>query len=65
MPGLRLTVKQAQRLWGLDEDTCTQSLEVLAQTGFLVRTDRGTYSRLTEGTAALSSLPPAARARAS
>lgn len=49
MPGLRLTHKQAQRLWSLDEHTCAQLLDSLAQTKFLRRTDGGMYSRLTEG----------------
>lgn len=52
MPGLRLTLKQAQRLWGLDEGTCARSLDVLVEAKFLVQTDRGMYVRLTEGPAA-------------
>ena len=51
MPGLRLTLKQAQRLLGLDEGTCARSLDVLVEAKFLVQTDRG-YVRLTEGPAA-------------
>ena len=51
MPGLRLTIKQAQRLWGLDEATCTQSLEFLTQAGFLARRGHDTYVRLTDGAA--------------
>lgn len=49
MPGMRLTRQQAQRLWGLDEQTCTQSLEFLVDAGFLVRTNVDTYGRLTDG----------------
>lgn len=56
MPGLCLTLKQAQRLWGLDEDTCVRSLEVLVEARFLVRGDRGAYARLTEGSSGLPSL---------
>lgn len=48
MPGLRLTRKQAQRLWGLDEATCAQLLEFLVQIKFL-RSDTDSYSRLVEG----------------
>jgi hypothetical protein len=55
MPGMRLTCQQAQRLWGLDELTCSQSLEYLVEAGFLVRTSVGTYARLTDGAA---SYPP-------
>lgn len=49
MPGLRLTRRQAQRLWGLDEHTCAQLLDSLTEAKFLHRTDDGTYGRLTDG----------------
>ena len=51
MPGLRLTCKQAQRLWGIDEQTCVQILESLTRDRFLYLSDDGTYARLTEGAA--------------
>ena len=56
MPGLQLTLKQAQRLWGLDEETCARSLEFLVESRFLVRTDRDRYARVTEGNVALPTL---------
>jgi hypothetical protein len=31
MPGLRLTASQAQRLWGLDEHTCRQVLDLFVE----------------------------------
>ena len=49
MPGLQLTRPQAQRLWGLDEETCAQLLESLTEEKFLYRKDDGTYARATEG----------------
>jgi hypothetical protein len=49
MPGLRLTPVQAQRLWGLDEQTCLRVLESLTKDRFLDRKDNGTYARLTDG----------------
>ena len=49
MPGLRLTRPQAQRLWGLDEQTCAQVLDSLMEARFLQRRDDGTYARLTDG----------------
>ena len=52
MPGLRLTRQQAQRLWGLDEPTCAQLLDSLAEAKFLHRKDDGTYGRLTDGAVA-------------
>ena len=52
MPGLRLTPRQAQRLWGLDEQTCTRILDELLQNGFLRVTYDGRYARTLDGPAA-------------
>jgi Fic family protein len=49
MPGLRVTCQQAQRLWGLDRQTCLDVLDTLVDAGFLARTGRGMYARLTDG----------------
>lgn len=49
MPGLRLSRKQAQRLWGLDEQACAQILEYLVKTRFLKLVAPDTYGRLTDG----------------
>jgi hypothetical protein len=43
MPGLRLTKKQAQRLWALDVDTCDALLGTLESSRFLRRTRDGEY----------------------
>ena len=48
MPGLRLTLKQAQRLWGLDEATCASSLSFLVDVNFLAH-DNQVYARVSEG----------------
>jgi hypothetical protein len=56
MPGLQLTVEQAQRLWGLDKEMCERALEFLIETRFLVRTSRNLYARLTDGCAAMPTL---------
>ena len=56
MPGMRLTRQQAQRLYGLDEQTCTQVLEYLVEAGFLMRARGETYRRLTDGTTPFPSL---------
>jgi hypothetical protein len=37
MPGLRLTVAQAQRLFGLDRTTCEQVIDALVNGAFLHR----------------------------
>ena len=44
-PGLRLTIPQASRLWGLRPSTCNRILEKLIDRGFLKRTSEGTYCR--------------------
>lgn len=49
MPGLRLTSRQAQRLWGLDEPACLQIMEFLVDARFLCRVGKGEYARLTAG----------------
>jgi len=43
MPGLRLTKRQAQRLWALDSDTCEAVLDTLAESQFLRQTRGGEY----------------------
>ena len=56
MPGLQLTVEQAQRLWGLDKETCECVLEFLIETRFLVRTRRNLYARPTDGSVTMPTL---------
>jgi DNA-binding IclR family transcriptional regulator len=43
MPGLRVPVAQACRLWQLDAATCQRVLELLVREGFLCRTASGFY----------------------
>ena len=45
MPGLRLTVRQASRLWGLDEDHCRRVIDALISASFLRWTAPGTVAR--------------------
>jgi hypothetical protein len=45
MPGLRLTVAQAQRLWGLDRAACDTVLAALVDLQFLFRNRDGAYMR--------------------
>lgn len=45
MPGLRLTVAQAQRLWGLDRTACDTLLGALVDAKFLLRTRDGAFVR--------------------
>ena len=41
MPGLKLTVPQAQRLWGVDRPTCEAVIDELTTSRFLARTRDG------------------------
>jgi hypothetical protein len=45
MPGLCLTIEQAQRLWGLDRADCEIVMTALIDMGFLFRTRVGGYAR--------------------
>ena len=45
MPGLSLTVSQAERLWGLDSSTCAFVLTTLIERRILRQTTSGTYLR--------------------
>ena len=51
MPGLRLTLEQAQRLCGLERALCQAALDALVADKFLCVKSGGAYARLTEGTA--------------
>jgi hypothetical protein len=48
MPGLRLTVVQASRLWGLDEENCRRVIETLVGSSFLRWTPSGMVGRAWE-----------------
>lgn len=45
MPGLALTLPQAQRLWGLEPSTCQTLFDLLVEARFLRRTPRGRFVR--------------------
>jgi hypothetical protein len=45
MPGLKLTAAQAQRLWGLDRESCDGLMAGLVTSGFLARTRDGAFVR--------------------
>ena len=44
MPGLRLTVSQACRLWDVDVSTCEMLFEQLVREGFLYKTEKSAYT---------------------
>jgi hypothetical protein len=45
MPGLRLSVPQAMRLWGLGAEECHRVIDALVEASFLKRTARGEVVR--------------------
>ena len=53
MPGLCLTLAQAQRLWGLDASTCSGLFAVLTADKFLCLRVDGTYGRSSDCSAIL------------
>ena len=48
MPGLRLTVPQATRLWGMERTLCLTVVEALVRTSFLRWGHGGTIIRAVE-----------------
>jgi len=49
MPGLQLTLAQAQRLCGIDRTLCERVLSALVETKFLAVSPNGVYARLFDG----------------
>lgn len=45
MPEMRLTFRQAQRLWNLSSDLCARALTALTSSGYLIQTRDGAYIR--------------------
>jgi hypothetical protein len=46
MPGLRLTARQAAKLWGLDGPSCGAVIDILIRSSFLRWTQAGTVARV-------------------
>lgn len=44
MPGMRLTIEQAMRLWTLDRQTCSQLLASLVAAHFLQQDQQGRFA---------------------
>ena len=59
MPGLRLTLSQACRLWQMDGPTCERVLEQLVGEAFLYKTAAGTYIALPTTTERYATAQPA------
>lgn len=50
MPGLRLTLEQAQRLFGVPRQACARLLDALVADRLLTSLPDGTYMRRADGT---------------
>ena len=46
MPGLSVTLRQAQRLWAVDRETCEEALKGLTASGVLRMTAKGRFIRV-------------------
>jgi hypothetical protein len=46
MPGLSVTLPQAQRLWAIDQATCEAAFRRLIASGVLRRTSQGKFVRV-------------------
>src|SRR5215471_5944467 len=51
MPGLSLTLQQAQRMWQLDLSECEELLAKLVDSGFLAQSTSGAFVRSNSGRA--------------
>ena len=49
MPGMRLTVDQAMRMWSLDRKTCSDVLSSLVDARFLQQDPNGRYKKAHAG----------------
>jgi len=49
MPGLRLTLEQAQRLFGVERTLCRMVLDLLVEERFVCLKSDGLYARATDG----------------
>ena len=49
IPGLRLTLEQAQRLFGVERTLCRMVLDALVDEKFLCVRSNGGYGRLSDG----------------
>ena len=58
MPGLRLTPRQARRLWGVDEALCEAVIDALVSARFLFRTSDGAVMRAEDARTVKASLRP-------
>lgn len=61
MPGLRLTARQAQRLWALDAASCSEILSTLVEGGFLFQTRDGSFKHVDQAKPLNIPLSPSVR----
>lgn len=58
MPGLKLTLAQASRLWNLNERVCREALDALIAEGFLYETPSGAFIALPSAVKMLKATAP-------
>jgi hypothetical protein len=63
IPGLKLSLQQACRLWNLSASACNEALDTLRAEGFLYQTPSGAFIAFPSATRMLKVEPPSQRLR--
>jgi hypothetical protein len=63
MPGLKLSLQQACRLWNLSASACGEALDALRAEGFLYQTPSGAFIAFPSATRMLKAETPSERLR--
>jgi hypothetical protein len=63
MPGLKLSLQQACRLWNLSAGACREALDALRAEGFLYQTPSGAFIAFPSATRMIKAEPPSQRLR--
>ena len=63
MPGLKLSLQQACRLWNLSAGACGEALDALRAEGFLYQTPSGAFIALPSATRMIKAETPSQRLR--
>ena len=63
MPGLKLSLQQACRLWSLSAGACREALDALRAEGFLYQTPSGAFIAFPSATRMIKAETPAQRLR--
>ena len=63
MPGLKLSLQQACRLWNLSAGACVEALDALRAEGFLYQTPSGAFIAFPSATRMIKAETPSQRVR--